>query len=51
MTGAHATSLSVYAGSVAGDVGLAAQPGREEECRTLLSRAIDYANALKCPRY
>ena len=39
------------AGSVAGDKGLTAIPGREQEFKDVLKTAIEYANALKCPRY
>ena len=34
-----------------GEYGVAAVPGREEDFKTFLSTAIEYAVALKCPRY
>lgn len=43
--------LNAPPGNVAqGDRGLGAQPGREVEFRTSLSKGIEYARALACPR-
>ena len=44
-------SSSIASGGQPNDTGLAAQPGREQEFRDSLLDAVEYAKALKCPRY
>ncbi|MGI9604658.1 MAG: hydroxypyruvate isomerase family protein [Acidimicrobiales bacterium] len=49
-TGLPILSLNARPGSLDGDMGLLAVPGRESEALTSLHEAIDYAAGVGCPR-
>lgn len=48
-TGLPMVSLNTWTGDGPDDFGLAGIPGRQDEARELVDRAVDYAAAINCP--